>query len=100
MRRIFFFALLVFALLIAPVSSAQAPRPSFPWWESPIVNKLDLSDVQTKQIAATVSDYRERLRELRAAVNRAEAGLESVFNEDPVDQKKANDAIEQISNAR
>jgi Spy/CpxP family protein refolding chaperone len=99
MRRIFFLALLAFALLIAPLASAQAPRQR-PWWESPIVNKLDLSDAQTKQITATVSDYREKLRDLRAAVNRAEAGLESVFNEDPVDQKKANDAIEQISNAR
>jgi Spy/CpxP family protein refolding chaperone len=100
MRRILFFALLVFALLIAPLASAQTPRQRA-WWESPItVNKLDLSDAQTKQITATVSEYRERLRELRAAVNRAEAGLESVFNEDPVDQKKANDAIEQIANAR
>ena len=95
-----FRSLLVLALMIAPLASAQAPRPSFPWWESPIVNKLDLSDAQTRQITATVSEYRDRLRELRAAVNRAEAGLESVFNEDPVDQKKANDAIEQISNAR
>lgn len=93
MRRIFFIA-----LAIAPLAFGQAPR--FAWWESPIVNKLDLSDAQTKQITATVSDYRERLRELRAAVYRAEAGLESVLNEDPVDQKKANDAIEQISNAR
>jgi Spy/CpxP family protein refolding chaperone len=100
MRRTSFFALLFFALLIAPLASAQAPRQSFPWWESPIVNKLDLSDVQTKQIAATVSDYRDRLRDLRAAVYRAEAALESVLNEDPVDQKKANDAIEQIANAR
>jgi Spy/CpxP family protein refolding chaperone len=99
MRRILFFALLAFALLIAPLVSAQAPR-SRPWWESPIVNKLDLSDAQTKQITATVSDYRDRLRELRTAVNHAEAGLESVLNEDPVDQRKANDAIEQIANAR
>jgi Spy/CpxP family protein refolding chaperone len=100
MWRILFFAPLAVTLLIAPLASAQSSRPPFAWWESPIVNKLDLSDAQTKQIAATVSDYRQRLRELRAAVNRAEAGLESVFNEDPVDQKKANDAIEQIANAR
>jgi Spy/CpxP family protein refolding chaperone len=101
MRRILFFALLAFALLIAPLASAQAPRQPFLWWENPVVvNKLDLSDAQTKQITATVSDYRARLRELRAAVNRAEAGLESVLNEDPVDQKKANDAIEQENNAR
>jgi Spy/CpxP family protein refolding chaperone len=100
MRRILFLALLAFALLIAPLASAQAPRQR-PWWESSVVvNKLDLSDAQTKQIATTVSDYRERLRELRAAENRAEAGLESVLNEDPVDQKKANDAIEQLVNAR
>jgi Spy/CpxP family protein refolding chaperone len=100
MRRILFFALLIFALMIGPLASAQAPRPPFAWWESPIVNKLDLSEAQTKQITATVSDYRERLRELRSAVNRAETGLESAFNEDPVDQRKANDAIEQLSNAR
>ena len=93
MRRILFCA-----LLIAPLASAQAPR--FAWWESPIVNKLDLSDAQTRQITATVSDYREKLREQRAAVNRAETGLESAFNEDPVDQKKANDAIDQLANAR
>jgi Spy/CpxP family protein refolding chaperone len=98
MRRILFCALLVFALMIAPLASAQAPR--FAWWESPIVNKLDLSDAQTRQITATVSDYREKLREQRAAVNRAETGLESAFNEDPVDQKKANDAIDQLANAR
>jgi Spy/CpxP family protein refolding chaperone len=101
MRRLLFFALLIFALMIGPLASAQAPRPSFPWWENPVVvNKLDLSDAQTKQITATVSEYREKLRELRTAVNRADAGLESVLNEDPVDQKKANDAIEQIANAR
>jgi hypothetical protein len=50
--------------------------------------QTDLSDAQTRLITATVSDYREKLRELRAAVNRAEAGLESAFNQDPVDQKE------------
>jgi Spy/CpxP family protein refolding chaperone len=90
-------------LLTAPaILSAQGPGPGprLPWWESPIVKNLDLSDAQTKQIQATVSDYRDKLRDLRAAVNRAEADLQGALNEDSVDQRRANEAIEQLVSAR
>ena len=91
----------VFAAAAPVLLSAQAPRPSLAWWESPLLNEsLDLTDVQTRQIRATVSDYRGKLLELRSAVDRAEAGLQTAFNEDPVDPRKANEAIDQLVTAR
>ena len=88
-------------LLIAALAGAQAPsRGPMAWWDSPLVSSLDLTDVQTKQIRSTVADYRDKLRDLRSGVNQAEQNLESIFNEDPVDQRKANDAIELLVNAR
>jgi len=91
---------LVQALVLAAPGILCAQGPRRPWWESPLVKNLDLSDAQTKQIQTTVSDYRDKLRDLRATVNRAEQDLQNVLNEDPVDQRKANEAIEQLGSAR
>jgi Spy/CpxP family protein refolding chaperone len=90
------------ALAVPGILFAQGPGPGprLPWWESPMVKNLDLSDSQTKQIQATVSDYRDKLRDLRSSVDRAESDLQGVLNEDPVDQRKANEAIEQLASAR
>ena len=41
-----------------------------------------------------------RLKELRSAVQKAEQDLESVFNSDPVNTQKANEAIEHLVAAR
>jgi len=79
---------------------AQNLRRPLAWWDSPLVNSLDLTDAQTRQIRSTVADYRDKLRDLRAAVNKADNDLESIFNEDPVDQRKANDAIDALVSAR
>ena len=93
MRKIF----LIFSL--AGMLSAQ-PRGPFPWWESPIAKSLDLTDAQNRQIRATVSEYRDKLRELRAAVNKAESDLESIFNQETVDQRQAGEAIDELAAAR
>lgn len=90
------FVLLVAAVLV----NAQGSRVQMAWWDSPLASSLDLSDGQTRQIRSTVADYRDKLRDLRSAVNQAESNLESIFNEDPVDQRKAGEAIEQLVNAR
>jgi Spy/CpxP family protein refolding chaperone len=93
-----------FAILIAlgmsvpAVVNAQSPR--FPWWEGPIAKSLDLTDAQNTQVRATVAEYRDKLRELRAGVNRAETDLQGIFNQETVDQKQANDAINQLAAAR
>jgi Spy/CpxP family protein refolding chaperone len=80
--------------------SAQPPRGPRPWWDGEIAKDLNLSDAQTKQIAQTRRDFRQRMFDVRAEVNKAEAAVEAAFNQDPVDQAKANEAINQLAAAR
>lgn len=89
-------------LVVLPVAlSAQDGRLPFrPWWDGPVVNGLNLSEVQRKQIQATTRDYRNRLVDARAALQKAEGDLDDVFNGDTVDQRRANDAINRLANAR
>jgi Spy/CpxP family protein refolding chaperone len=79
---------------------AQSRRDLFPWWDSPLAHDLNLTDAQQKQIRATVKEYRDRLVDLRAAVEKADGDLKDVFNEDPVEQNKANAAIDRLASAR
>ena len=95
-----YFWLLCSVLAGAALMQAQPPRGSFPWWESPLAKSLDLTEAQNRQIRSTVADYRDKLRDLREAVNRAESELESIFNEETVDQRQATDAIDQLAAAR
>jgi Spy/CpxP family protein refolding chaperone len=93
------------ALAMAGALSAQAPRfnspTSFPWWNNPVANGLNnLTDAQTKQISATVSEYRGALKDLYAQVNAAEGNLEEIFNQETIDQRKADQAVNQLANAR
>jgi Spy/CpxP family protein refolding chaperone len=87
------------ALALPFTLCAQGPR-EFGWWDSPIVNTLNLSDGQRKQIRSTISDYRNRLVDLRAGLQKAEGDLQDIFNDDPVDQRKANEAIDRLANSR
>jgi|SRR5579863_8635320 Spy/CpxP family protein refolding chaperone len=94
------------AVAMAGTLAAQAPPrfnspTSFPWWNNPVANGLNnLSDAQAKQISATVAEYRDRLRDLYAQVNMAESGLEEIFNQETIDQRKADQAVDQLANAR
>ena len=94
--------LLLFAIgFAAPgILSAQPPRAPFAWWDSPVAKSLDLTDLQYRQINTTVSEYRDKIKDLRGAVNKAEAELERVFNEETVDQRQASDAIDGLASAR
>lgn len=84
--------------LVLPVAPlrAQAPGSFFPWWDSPIVKDLNLSEDQTHQIQRIVREYRTKLIDQRAAVQRAEAELEDVYSEDSFELKKAHDAVERL----
>ncbi len=70
------------------------------WWNSPLVRDLDLSEAQRSEIRGTVRDYRGHLMDLREAVQRADSDLEMALNETPLDQRKANEAIEHLASAR
>lgn len=92
---------LILAAFALPVLLlAQPPRGPRPWWDGEVAKDLNLNDVQTKQIAQTLKDFRPRMFEVRAEVNKAEAAVQTAFNQDPVDQAKANDAINQLAAAR
>lgn len=87
-------------ILLAPVLLCAQPRGPRPWWDSEVSRQLNLSDAQLKQIRQTQRDFRPRMVELRDEVTKAESDVEAAFNEDPVDQNKANDAINRLATAR
>jgi len=90
-------------LLIVPAMlMAQQPRVGpRPWFlDAEVVRDLNLSDTQIKQIRQTQKDFRARMLDLREAANKAETDLEAAFNEDPVDQNKANEAINRLASTR
>jgi Spy/CpxP family protein refolding chaperone len=112
-----FLAFSVFAVCLAvaqdrpgpggPGAPGQGPGPgmgmrgnAFPWWDSPIVQDMKLSDDQQKQIRDTVRDYRSKLIELRAALEKAEGELNDVYEDEKIDQRKAIEAIEHVVTAR
>lgn len=70
------------------------------WWNSPIVQTMDLSETQRRDIRGTVRQYRGHLMDLREAVQRADSDLEMALGESPVDQRRANEAIEHLATAR
>jgi Spy/CpxP family protein refolding chaperone len=89
-------------ILTVPLAlSAQGPRSgSFPWWDSPIVSGLDLTDAQRAEIRSVIRDYRGRMLEARSAVQKAENDLEGVFNDDTVDQRRGSEVIDRLTKAR
>lgn len=78
---------------------AQMPRGGV-WWEGKVAQDLNLTEAQQKQIATIRKDYAGKVFDLREVVNKAEGDLEIIFDESPVDQHKANEAIERLSAAR
>ena len=104
MRSWFWAALVCPAVLLAqPARSGVRQGPALwegAWWNSPIVQNLDLTEAQRKDIRGTVREYRGHLLDLREAVQRADSDLEIALGENPLDQRKANEAIEHLATAR
>ena len=82
------------------IAQGQASRSMFPWWDSPVVRDLNLSEDQARQIRTALREQRSHLIDLRAAVEKAEGDVEDLFNEDAVDQKRTAEAIEKLVQAR
>ncbi len=91
--------LLTLLLCVLP-AAAQNPRGLFNWWDSPIARDLNLTESQRDQIRNTVRDYRGKLIDLRAAVEKAEMEVEDAFNTETLDQQRATAAIDRLANAR
>lgn len=87
-------------LLMAPAAMAQLPRGMFAWWDTPLARDLNLGDDQMRQIRGIVREYRGKLIDQRAALDKAEGEIDDLFNEETVDQKRAADAIDRLATAR
>jgi Spy/CpxP family protein refolding chaperone len=92
--------LMLVLMLSAGAMLAQPQRGFFAWWDSPIARDLNLKEEQNKQIREVVSSYRNKLIDQRSAMEKAEGDLEDIFNDDKIDQRKANDAVDRLANAR
>ena len=96
--------LVALGVAVSTMLAAQGPRGlrgPRDWWDGPMAEGLNLTDAQRKQIQTTIRDYRNRLVDARAAVEKAEGEMDDVFNtEGNVDQRRANEAIDRLASAR
>ena len=92
--------LIVSMALLAGSTSLPAQARMWNWWDGPIAQDLNLSEEQKKQIREIVRESRERLIQSRGAVEAAEAALQDEMNEDKVDSRKAEAAIERVVKSR
>jgi Spy/CpxP family protein refolding chaperone len=59
-----------------------------------------LTEAQKTDINGIVKDYRTKMMDLRSTMEKADKEVAAAFGENPVDQKKANDAIEKLAASR
>ncbi|HLG95818.1 MAG TPA: periplasmic heavy metal sensor [Bryobacteraceae bacterium] len=92
----------IFLLLaVAGALCAQMPKGMYAWWSRPEIRRdLKLTPDQQRQIQSTVRQFRPRLIDIRAAVEKAEIDLQAQFDHDPVDPAKTNQAIDRLITAR
>jgi Spy/CpxP family protein refolding chaperone len=90
--------LLVGLLLVLPAFGQKTAN--LPWWTSPVVTDLGLSQDQTHHIRQIVRSYRDRLFDARNAANKAEADLQDLLNEQTVNPAAARPIIDRLANAR
>ncbi len=87
--------------VLALTAMAQPPpHEFFAWWDSPIVKDLKVTDAQQKQIKTIVQEYRNKLIDLRAAVEKSDGDLNDILNEDKIDMKRATDAVDKMAAAK
>jgi Spy/CpxP family protein refolding chaperone len=97
------YIVLAFALCFPVIAAAQAKARSpemSRWWDQPVVRDIGLSTEQEKQIRVIVRESRDRLIQLRGALDAAEAALSDEMGEDKVDSKRAEAAIERVITTR
>lgn len=91
---------LMLFLFTAGALFAQAPPGYFNWWDSPIANDLNLSEDQKRQIRSIVQEYRDRLIDQRAALQKAELQFADLFAEQSPNPARVDTVIEQLVAAR
>lgn len=93
------FVLAVLLLTLPALSQAQEAK-YFPLWNASLIKELNLTDAQSRDIQATIREYRSRLIDLRGVLEKAEGEVADTFNEDSFDNRKATDACEKVITSR
>jgi len=71
------------------------------WWKnSEVVKELQLTDTQVKQIEQTFLDYRLKLIDLRADVERQETKLQPLLEADRPNEKEVSSQVDAVVAAR
>lgn len=90
----------LFLTLASLPLAAQPPRAFFPWWEGDLVKDLNLSEDQRRQVRDVIRDYRSKLIDAHASVEKAEGDVEDLFNDDQTDARRAGEAVDKLVAAR
>lgn len=85
-----------------PMEEALGPRGEHGrWWNDPsMVEKLKLTDEQRKAMDAILLAHREKLIDMRAAVEKAELQMEPLMQSDSPNETKILSQIDAIAQAR
>lgn len=83
-----------------PPTRMMAPGPGAWWKDSEMVKNLGLSEAQVGRIEQTFLDYRLRLVDLRADLEKQELGLRPLLDADRPDEAKVAAQIDLITTAR
>jgi hypothetical protein len=87
-------------LLLGCSTALAQNRANFPWWNSPVVTDLGLSQSQTQNIRQIVRSYRPRLLDARNNVQKAEGDLEDLLNDPDNVAEGAESIIKRVADAR
>jgi periplasmic protein CpxP/Spy len=85
-----------------PMEQALGLRgPQGRWWNDPdMIQKLQLTDDQRKAMDQILLDHREKLIDMRAAVEKSELGLEPMLSDDQPNESQILAQIDRIAQAR
>jgi Spy/CpxP family protein refolding chaperone len=82
------------------VSIFGQSRANVPWWNSPVVDDLNLSPAQQQKIHQIVRSYRNRLFDARNEHQKAVMSLEDILNEPEVNLEAAKPVIDRVTAAQ
>ncbi len=91
---------LSFCLLVFSMFASAQNRAQFPWWNSPVAKEVGLSPAQTQRIRQIVHSYRDKLFDVRNEVQKAEAALDELMNENDMNAEAAKPVINRVAQAR
>lgn len=90
-------------LFFATVLAAQSPlgKGMGYWWKQPnTIQQLNLTPEQQKKIGEVFQQFRVRLIDHTAALEREEVILEQLMEADPLDASKVRPEIDRVADAR